>query len=217
MSYEGLPELFDTLLAAYGKRHWWPAQTPFEMMVGAILTQNTAWTNVEKALEGFGSHLTPQFILECGIEKLAEIIRPSGYYNQKAVRLKTLARWYEGYGFDIGRVRAQGNEVLRGELLGLNGVGHETAYSMLLYAFDKPYFVVDAYTRRLFERLGYPVPKAYDEFRLAIEQSIPRELYLYNEFHALIVAHAKERCKASPGCAGCPLAPRCKYDSTPRR
>ncbi|SDM61518.1 endonuclease III domain-containing protein [Acetanaerobacterium elongatum] len=210
--YEGLTELFDKLLAAYGKRHWWPAQTPFEMMVGAILTQNTAWSNVERALAGFGENLTPQYILTCDEANLAEIIRPSGYYNQKAVRLKTLARWYEGYGFDINRVRAKSGEALREELLALNGVGHETAYSMLLYAFDKPYFVVDAYTRRLFERLGLTVPKDYDEFRLAIEASIPQDLYLYNEFHALIVAHAKEHCKVKPCCDGCPITSRCTYE-----
>ncbi len=209
--FEGLPELFSHLLHSYGKRNWWPAKSPFEMMVGAILTQNTAWGNVERAIDSFGECLTPQFILSCEDSRLGEIIRPSGYYNQKAARLKTLARWFEGYGFDIGRVRAMPAELLRAELLALNGVGHETAYCLLLYAFDKPFFVVDAYTRRLFSRLGFSVPKEYDAFRCTIEASLPKELYLYNEFHALIVQHAKERCRAKPVCAGCPLLERCGY------
>lgn len=209
--YDSLYEVFPLLLAAYGPRHWWPAKTPFEMMTGAILTQNTSWANVERAIGNFGANLTPQFILKCDTAALAGVIRPSGYYNQKAARLKTLARWFEGYGFDIERVRAQAGETLRAELLSLCGVGQETAYSMLLYAFDKPYFVVDAYTRRLLERLGYALPGGYDELRLAIEESLPQDLYLYNEFHALIVEHAKRRCKKAPDCAGCPLARRCVF------
>lgn len=204
-----LHDIYATLFDAYGTQHWWPARTPFEMMVGAILTQNTAWTNVERAIAAFGENLTPSFILSCDEATLADIIRPSGYYNQKAKRLKTLAAWYTGYGADIARVRAADGEHLRAELLGLNGVGHETAYSMLLYAFEKPYFVVDAYTRRLFSRLGFTLPVQYDALRLMIEQALPRDLTLYNEFHALIVTHAKHHCKAKPSCSGCPLAVRC--------
>ena len=204
-----LHDIYATLFDAYGTQHWWPARTPFEMMVGAILTQNTAWTNVERAIAAFGENLTPSFILSCDEATLADIIRPSGYYNQKAKRLKTLAAWYTGYGADIARVRAADGEHLRAELLALNGVGHETAYSMLLYAFDKPYFVVDAYTRRLLSRLGYALPAQYDALRLMIEQALPRDLTLYNEFHALIVTHAKQHCKAKPSCSGCPLAVRC--------
>ncbi len=202
--------IFTLLLKTYGKRRWWPARTPFEMMVGAILTQNTAWTNVERAIAAFGDNLSPAFILSCDEQTLADIIRPSGYYNQKAKRLKTLAGWYMNYGGDINRVRACDGDQLRTELLALNGVGHETAYSMLLYAFDKPYFVVDAYTRRLLTRLGYRLPDAYDDLRVLLEQNLPRDLYVYNEFHALIVEHAKQHCKAKPLCEGCVLAPRCK-------
>ncbi len=202
--------VYRTLFHAYGEQHWWPARTPFEMMAGAILTQNTAWGNVEHAIAAFGDNLTPAFLLSCDDATLASLIRPSGCYNQKAKRLKTLAAWYMGYGGDIHRVRAANGEQLRAELLALNGIGHETAYSMLLYAFDKPYFVVDAYTRRLFSRLGYTLPTQYDALRLLIEQAIPQDIALYNEFHALIVTHAKHHCKAKPACTGCPLAARCE-------
>ncbi|MFA9380408.1 MAG: endonuclease III domain-containing protein [Acetanaerobacterium sp.] len=206
-----LYDIFSMLLGEYGPRHWWPARTPFEMMTGAILTQNTSWSNVERAIAGFGDRLSPQFILDCGDAELVDIIRPSGYYNQKAKRLKTLARWYAGYGFDIERVRSCDGEHLRAELLALDGVGHETAYSMLLYAFDKPYFVVDTYTRRLLSHLGWALPRDYDTLRLMIEGAIARELYLYNEFHALIVEHAKVRCssRGKPLCTDCPLSACC--------
>lgn len=205
-----LADIFHILLGAYGRRNWWPARTPFEMMVGAILTQNTAWSNVERAISAFGDNLSPSFILSCDDEALANIIRPSGYYNQKAKRLKTLAKWYMSYDGDIERIRACDGEHLRAELLALNGVGHETAYSILLYALDKPYFVVDAYTRRLFSRLGYDLPADYDDLRLMIEANLPRDLYVYNELHALIVEHAKRHCKTRPACEGCVLADRCK-------
>lgn len=206
----GLMEIFETLLCAYGKRQWWPAQTPFEMMVGAILTQNTAWTNVEKAIANFGERLSPEYILSVSEEELASIIRPSGYYNQKAVKLKALAQWYAKYSFCIENARALEGNALREELLAVKGVGGETADSILTYALNKPFFVIDTYTKRIFHRLGYDIPGAYEEIRLQIEQSLPRDLYLYNEFHALIVEHAKRYCKKKPVCEGCPLETICR-------
>ncbi|HEX2927117.1 MAG TPA: endonuclease III domain-containing protein [Ruminiclostridium sp.] len=204
-----LTEVFDRLHAVYGKRHWWPAGTPFEMMVGAILTQNTTWTNVEKAIENIGEKLSPEFIREVSCEELAGLIRCSGYYNQKAIKLKALTAWFEKYGFDIRKAMAEDGEALRAELLNVKGVGRETADSILTYALEKPFFVVDAYTRRLLYRLGFDIPTEYDDIRRFIEAGVPRELYIYNEFHALIVCHAKESCKKAPKCDGCPIEDIC--------
>ncbi len=207
---ERLTEIFELLLEEYGPRHWWPAQTAYEMMVGAILTQNTAWTNVEKAISNLGSQLSPQLVDRLSLEELAQMIRPCGYFNQKALHLKHLTRWFQDYGYDIERVVPVDSHLLRDELLMIKGVGPETADSILLYAFDKPFFVVDAYTRRILSRLGYEIPGKYDSLRRQIEAVIARDTYVYGEFHALIVEHAKQRCKKSPDCYGCPLQNRCK-------
>ena len=204
-----LTQVYDRLFEAYGRQHWWPANSPFEMMVGAILTQNTAWTNVERAIANFGGRLSPEFILACPVEDLMAIIRPSGFFSQKAPRLKRLAQWFTSYGCDVAAVRRENPEKIRGELLALSGVGRETADSILLYAFAQPYFVVDAYTRRIFTRLGFPLPGAYDEVRFFFERALPRGGRLYNEYHALIVRHAKAHCKAKPACEGCPLKNAC--------
>lgn len=203
-------EIYNLLLKAYGKRNWWPAKTPFEMMIGAILTQNTAWTNVEKAISNFGDRLSPEFIDAVSKEELAEIIRPSGYYNQKANRLKAITEWFKKYSYDIKNARQVDGKVLRKELLDVKGVGKETADSILTYALDKPFFIVDTYTRRILYRIGYDIPKGYDELRLKIEENVPRDLYIYNEFHALIVEHAKNHCKKVPNCEGCPLDAKCQ-------
>lgn len=205
-----LMEVFELLYASYGKRHWWPAKTPYEMMVGAILTQNTAWTNVEKAIENMGDRLTPQFITMVGNEELAGLIRSSGYHNQKAIKLKALTRWFERYDYDIKKAMANDGASLRSELLSVKGVGRETADSILTYAMEKTFFVVDTYTRRLLYRLGLDIPKDYDDIRIFIEGNIPGDIYIYNEFHALIVCHAKEFCRKNPHCLGCPLEAVCR-------
>lgn len=202
--------VFDILLKSYGPRCWWPAETPFEMMVGAILTQNTAWTNVVKAITAFGERLSPRYIAGADPAELAEIIRPTGYYNQKVIKLKALTAWYAVYNYDIEQARQVDGKALRDELLVVKGVGPETADSILLYALDKPFFVIDAYTRRILCRLGYDIPKSYDELRLKIENDIPQDIHLYQEFHALIVEHAKCHCKKKPTCPGCPLEDRCQ-------
>ncbi|SMC33293.1 endonuclease III domain-containing protein [Sporomusa malonica] len=206
----GLHELFCTLLHAYNKRHWWPAKTPFEMMVGAILTQNTTWTNVGKAIANFGDRLSPAFIAHVNCDELAQIIRSSGYYNQKAIKLKALTEWYGKYEYTIEKAAHIDGELLRTELLSVKGIGRETADSILLYALHKPFFVIDTYTKRILSRLGYDIPTAYDDLRLKIEASLPRDVYLYNEFHALIVEHAKRHCKKKPSCAGCPVETVCQ-------
>lgn len=202
-------EIFNTLLNAYGPRCWWPAQTPFEMMVGAILTQNTAWANVEKAICNFGDCLSPEYIAKASSEELARIIRPSGYYNQKVLKLKALTEWYERYEYDIDKARQVESDLLRQELLAVKGIGPETADSILLYALDKPFFVIDAYTRRIFYRMGYNLPAAYDTLQLQIQAGIPQDIHIYQEFHALIVEHAKRHCRKNPLCSGCPLEERC--------
>lgn len=206
---ERIMEIYDLLLQAYGPRHWWPAKTPYEMMVGAILTQNTTWTNVERALANLGEKLSPEYIAAVPLAELGQLIRSSGYYNQKAVRLKALTNWYAQYAYDVEKARRRDGTALRAELLAIKGVGRETADSILVYALNKPYFVIDAYTRRIFGRLGYTLPETYDELRLFIEQKIPRDLAVYQEFHALLVEHAKQACTKVPGCAGCCLEKRC--------
>ncbi|HBH12987.1 MAG TPA: endonuclease [Clostridiales bacterium] len=197
--------LLNQLLSYYGKQGWWPAETHYEMMVGAVLAQNTTWKNVVKALDNFNGDLSPRLIKEISTTALAEIIRPSGYFNQKAIKLKALNDWYERYDFNIDKVRSVEDEKLRQELLTVHGVGRETADSIMTYAVGKPYFIIDTYTRRLFHRLGFDVPAHYEDFRNMIEKAIPRDLYLYNEFHALIVRHATEHCLKTPKCEGCPL------------
>lgn len=204
-----LMEIYDMLFSTYGRRYWWPARSPFEMMVGAILTQNTTWSNVEKAISNFGENLTPDFIASVDARELAQIIRSSGYYNQKAIKLKALTGWYARYSYDAAQARRMEGPVLRQELLAVHGVGPETADSILLYAFDKPFFVVDTYTRRILKRLGYDIPDNYESLRLQIEASIPRDVYIYNEFHALLVEHAKRCCQKTPVCNNCRLNSIC--------
>ena len=179
------------------------------MMVGAILTQNTAWTNVEKALIHFGENLTPEYVLVTPAEDLAAIIRSSGYHNQKALRLKALTEWFQLYDFQIEKVRAVNGDILRDQLLSIKGIGGETADSILTYALNKPYCVIDAYTRRILHRLGYDVPRRYEVLRIAVEERIPKDVSLYNEFHALIVEHAKRHCRKKPLCENCPLLLQC--------
>ena len=207
---KGLIQIYNLLLTAYGKRSWWPAKTDFEMMVGAILTQNTSWTNVEKAITNLGDNLSPEFIETVSNKELGEIIRPSGYYNQKAIRLKALTSWFKKYSYDIKNIEGIDGQVLRDELLEIKGVGRETADSILTYALNIPFFIVDTYTKRILYRVGYDIPKNYDELRIKIEESIPKDLYIYNEFHGLIVEHAKRYCKKSPNCEGCPLESICE-------
>ncbi|MDX2457810.1 MAG: endonuclease III domain-containing protein [Gammaproteobacteria bacterium] len=208
---KSLTAVFNVLFTAYGPQHWWPGDTPFEIMVGAVLTQNTAWSNVEKALANLVRHdrLSATSIIATRKDHLANWLRPSGYFNIKAERLKNFCRWYvEAGGFTA--LSQVDTHVLRDALLSVNGVGPETADDILLYAFDRPVFVIDAYTRRLFSRLGTIAgDEAYEELRLAVEDDLGPDVELYNEFHALIVRHAKMVCRAHPRCGDCQLRTCC--------
>lgn len=205
-----LPELYDKLFAAYGPQHWWPARTPFEMMVGAVLTQNSSWQNVEKAIAQLGEErLCPEYILSAPMQELAELIRPAGYFNVKAGYLKALSAWYLAGGGEIGAFSGLPDARLRQELLGVKGVGRETCDSILLYAFNRAVFVIDNYTKRITKRLGLGLSEDYEELRLAFEAALPRDAALYNEYHALLVSHAKCYCRKIPLCSGCPLLPDC--------
>ena len=200
------------LYKRYGDRNWWPANDEFEMMTGAILTQNTNWRNVEKAIENFNGNLSPDFILSINLDELIDLIRPSGFYNQKAKRLIYLASWFKSYKYDVENIKKLDSNLLRKELLSIKGIGKETADSILLYAFEKPYFVIDKYTRRMFERVGYLLPKDYDDFRFMIQDQIKEDVNLYNQFHALIVENSKNHCLSIPNCIDCPIDKLCKYN-----
>jgi endonuclease-3 related protein len=210
-----LLEIFDTLLDAYGPRFWWPAETPFEVCVGAILTQNTNWGNVEKAIANLKEEglLSPEGLRDVPVERLAELIRPAGYFNVKSGRLKDFIGWlFAEHGGSLKRVFGGEWRALREDLLKVRGIGPETCDSILLYAGHRPSFVVDAYTKRLFSRLGLIFEDAtYEEVRSLFMTKLPPDTELYNEFHALIVEHCKERCRKKPACGACPLRARCCF------
>ncbi len=207
-----LDQAFAALHRAWGPQGWWPARSSLEMMVGAILTQNTAWTNVERAIARLRQEraLSLAALRRTPEAQLAEWIRPSGYFNQKALRLKALVGLVDdAYGGSLRRLLQDDPDRLRVRLLAVNGIGPETADSILLYAAHAPYFVVDAYTRRFLVRHGALGAKAsYDEVAALFTRALPASAALYNEFHALIVRLGKEHCHArTPRCAGCPLEP----------
>ncbi len=200
-----LEEIYNRLYGAYGQQNWWPADTPFEVMVGAILTQNTAWINVVKAIQNLkqARTLNTHSIIELSDEKLAELIRPSGYFNIKAKRLKNFTTWFVAEGRFNGLNKLDDKE-LRKRLLSVNGIGPETADDILLYAFERPVFVIDAYTRRLLKKLQLiSGDESYETLRLYYESSLGPDVVLFKEYHALIVRHAKEKCSAERTCLHC--------------
>ncbi|MGB5261257.1 MAG: endonuclease [Gammaproteobacteria bacterium] len=202
---------YHSLYKTFGAQQWWPAETPFEVMVGAVLTQNTAWSNVERAIANLAERgkLDATQIVHARHDHLAGWLRPSGYFNIKAQRLKNFCRWYLEQGGYRQLARMPTRE-LRRALLTVNGIGPETADDMLLYAFERPVFVIDAYTRRLFSRLGLVAgDEAYDDMRMSIEKCLGHDVGLYNEYHALIVRHAKEHCRVQPRCGDCVLNVSC--------
>jgi endonuclease-3 related protein len=212
MAKSDVQRLFEVLYDAYGPQHWWPARSKFEVCVGAILTQNTAWSNVEKAIK----RLRKRGLLElgrmhsAGVEQLADAIKPSGFYNQKAARLKKFcALVTERYSGKLERMFALPLDQLRETLLSINGVGKETADSIILYAANKPIFVVDAYTRRITERVFSLSFNSYDELQAFYTDALPQSLNVYKEMHALLVAHAKLHCKKMPLCDSCPAQKMC--------
>jgi endonuclease III related protein len=206
------PTLYECLFAAYGPQHWWPAETPLEVVVGAVLTQNTAWNNVAIAISNLRERglLGLDALLAAPMEAVKEAIRPSGFYNVKYERLRNVLRFLAAQGGIAGAL-ALPDDGLRVELLAVPGVGPETADSILLYALHKPSFVVDAYTRRLLARLGHDWARdaSYAQVQAWFTLALPPAVDEYGEYHALIVRHAKEHCRKAPLCVGCPLAARC--------
>ncbi len=211
LNQEMLVSVYNMLYDTYGSLNWWPAETDYEMMVGAILTQNTTWVNVEKSIANFKGKLTPEYVNQISTERLADYIRPSGFYTQKAESIKALTEWFGTFGYVTDNAEDVDTNSLREALLELKGIGKETADCILLYAFKRPSFVIDAYTRRIFERLGLGVPTGYDDFRQVFMSLLPKDQGLYNNYHALIVEHAKTYCNKVPKCEECPLASCCKY------
>ena len=209
--------IFDILHSHFGERNWWPADSPFEVVVGAILTQNTAWRNVEYAISNLkdAGVLSLVAIANLKMDDLENLIRPSGFFRQKAERLQLLCNYLiENYRGELAAIFQQPLGEVRAELLTLKGVGPETADSILLYAGGLPSFVVDTYTRRVFGRLGMLQGKqSYEKVRSYFMDALPAEVQLYNEYHALIVETAKEYCsKRKPKCETCPLGAVCPAD-----
>ncbi len=202
---------YHALYARFGPQRWWPAETPLEVCLGAVLTQNTNWRNVERALTALRGETGLDFanLLALPEDELARLIHPTGYYKQKAARLRLLLEWLDGRcGGDLARLEPVPTGVLRRELLDIRGIGPETADSILLYALGRPVFVVDAYTRRVAARHGWVKPRGtYDDLAALFTDRLPRDVSLFNEFHALIVRLAKDFCsKRNPRCHPCPLA-----------
>ncbi|MBM2835096.1 MAG: Endonuclease [Candidatus Brocadiaceae bacterium] len=197
--------MFDAL----GPRQWWPGETPFEVIIGAILTQNTNWSNVEKAIKNLktAGKLSPEGMYELSVTELAELIRPSGFFNVKAKRVKAFINWlFSRYEGNLSKMFAQDLQALRSELLSVKGIGPETADSILLYAGNMPTFVVDAYTHRIFSRHELiPEESTYDEMKSFFEENLPEDVQLFNEYHALLVNIGKTFCKTKKVCEPCPL------------
>ncbi len=204
-----LRQVYDDLKRAFSHQKWWPGDSAFEIMVGAILTQNTAWRNVELAIENLkrARCLTPEAIRRLSAARLRRLIRPAGFYNVKVRRLKAFVefifREYEG---DVGLMRREDGMKLREKLLAVHGVGEETADSILLYALDKPFFVIDAYTKRIFSRHGLHEQKAdYSEWQQVFMRNLPKGRGIFKDYHAQIVQLGKQYCRTRPHCKGCPL------------
>jgi endonuclease-3 related protein len=206
--------IFDRLLEHFGERNWWPGDTKFEVVIGAILTQNTAWRNVEKAIGNLKREglLDEKGLHRASTSTVAKLVRPSGYYNQKARRLKIFTHHlHNRHGGDLEAMFESDVSELREELLGIEGIGPETADSIILYAAGKPTFVVDAYTLRLVRRFPFPVKPVYGTVKQFFEENLKRDVYLFNEYHALVVWLGKDLCGArKTRCRDCPLNNRCK-------
>jgi endonuclease-3 related protein len=205
-----LQEIYERLYSFFGPQNWWPADTPFEVCVGAILTQNASWKNVKKAIENLKKEnlLDPFRIYNLSVEELSQLIKPSGFYNIKARRLKNFVKFLvEKYNGNLENLFSKGLHEAREELLNIKGLGKETVDSILLYAGNLPIFVVDAYTYRILNR-HYLVPEetTYDEIQSLFMENLPHDPKLFNEFHALLVACGKTFCKKKePRCSSCPL------------
>ncbi len=213
-----LQSIYHQLLDAYGPQHWWPAEGPFEVMVGAILTQSAAWLNVEKAIANLkaAKALSPEALRRLSLSEVATLIRPCGYYNAKARKLKCLARWLGEYcGDNLGRLFDSSMDSLREHLLAIWGIGEETADSIILYAANKPVFVIDAYTRRIINRIGLAPPaNSYTAYQSLFMDNLPADAGLFNEYHALLVYLGKHVCRPQPLCWRCCLRGVCQFSTT---
>ena len=205
--------LYHQLLDAYGPQHWWPADDAFEMMIGAILIQHTAWPNASRAIDNLrhAGLLAPKPLAGTGLERLTRLIRPAGVYRVKAKRLHAFVHWYLSRG-EHPALRALPTSELRRALLSVHGIGPETADDILVYAFNRPVFVVDAYARRLFARYGVSRgDERYHELKAKVEAGLPGDAAVLGEFHALIVEHGKRSCRPKPLCAACSLRRSCAW------
>ena len=212
---EALTDVYNRLFQRYGPQHWWPGDSPFEVIIGAILTQSTAWTNVEKAIANLKTEglLDPVSLDEIATEKLAALIRSSGYYNAKAAKLKAFVeRLNREHSGNLDRLFKLDTSDLREELLSIHGIGPETADSILLYAAHRPIFVIDAYTKRIIGRIGLsPSSDSYEAFQQLFMNRLPHDERMFNEYHALFVRHGKEVCRKTPRYEGCCLLDICTY------
>ena len=210
-------KVYHQLMAHYGRQNWWPAEDPFEVIVGAILTQSAAWVNVEKAIANLkqAKALSPPALRRLPDPELARLIYPCGYYNAKALKLKSLAYWLgEHYDDNLGKLFSTDTDQLRQQLLSVHGIGEETADSILLYAAGKPIFVIDAYTRRIISRLGLaPESNSYTVYQELFMHHLPTDVRLFNEYHALLVCLGKNVCRRHPRCRECCLNNRCHFTS----
>lgn len=225
-----LQRIYRELLSFHGPQGWWPIINPrtfaseyhvqaprgkedfFEISIGAILTQNIAWKNVDYALGTLKRNglLDPESLCKIRAERLARLIRPTGYYNQKAKKIKHFLAWYGTRGWNYSLIKTLDAIRLRDELLAVHGIGPETADSILLYALNRPVFVVDAYTRRIFKRIGaLSGEESYLEIQELFHKNIKRSPGVYNEYHALIVAHGKDYCTKKPACGECCISKIC--------
>jgi endonuclease-3 related protein len=209
---EKLIEIYSLLLDRFGPQHWWPGETPFEVAVGAILTQNTSWSNVEKAIANLKAAgcLDACRLHALDPEQLEPLIRPAGYFRVKAKRLRNFTTWLcDRYGGDMQALEPIATNRLREELLAISGIGPETADSILLYALNRPIFVVDTYTARVMVRHGLIAPEGLDYHQLQdlFMSNLEPDAAFFNEFHALLVVAGKDYCKPRPKCEGCPLNP----------
>lgn len=204
-----LQKIYGKLFAAFGPQHWWPGETAFEVAVGAILTQNTNWGNVEKAIGNLKREglLSAEHLLRMPVRQLAGLIRPAGYFNIKSKRLKNFVEFLAAhYGGSMRKMKGEDQAVTRKRLLAVNGIGPETADSIILYALEKPVFVIDAYTKRVLSRhniMGHD--SSYEDFQGLFHHSLEKNAVMYNEFHALFVRLAKVHCRTKPLCGGCPI------------
>jgi endonuclease-3 related protein len=210
---DGLESVFDALLAQHGAQHWWPAESGFEVVVGAVLIQRTAWRNAELALTALRAAelLDPAALAASSPAQIAALVRPAGFYRQKAERLHALAHWLKTAG-GLAHLARLDDRTLEAAWLAQPGIGPETAAVICLYAFGRPLFVIDAYARRLFSRLGWIAgDEPGDLLRGTCERAMGTDAAIYNEYHALVVAHAKSHCRVTPRCDGCVLRRRCAH------